>query len=142
MSARRTIFLLAATVCFAGFAAAYADENRFGDEAVSDEALDASEEAPAPKAPEDDAETANLLIGSWKSMRHIVDYRADGTYAVDPKESRTTPSGTWKVLDGFLLKQPSDGAPQKIKILSATRDEIVLEAENGRAYRITRVPTT
>jgi hypothetical protein len=70
----------------------------------------------------DDATLSRLLVGTWHGHRHDTQYRADGTWILDPPDEGDNTHGKWRIEHGRLIEtwrfngEPSD---------STTVDEII-----------------
>jgi hypothetical protein len=51
----------------------------------------------------DDATLSRLLVGTWHSHRHETQYRADGTWVVDPPDEGDNTHGKWRIEHGRLI---------------------------------------
>ena len=52
----------------------------------------------------DDATLSRLLIGTWHGHRHDTEYRADGTWILDPPDEGDNSRGKWRIEHGRLIK--------------------------------------
>ena len=52
----------------------------------------------------DDATLSRLLIGTWKGPRHETQYRADGTWMLDPPDEGDNTHGKWRIEHGKLIE--------------------------------------
>jgi hypothetical protein len=52
----------------------------------------------------DDATLSRLLIGTWKGPRHETQYRADGTWILDPPDEGDNTRGKWRIEHGRLIE--------------------------------------
>ena len=52
----------------------------------------------------DDATLSRLLVGTWKGPRHETQYRADGTWVLDPPDEGDNTRGKWRIEHGRLLE--------------------------------------
>ena len=65
----------------------------------------------------DDATLSRLLIGTWHSHRHDTQYRADGTWIMDPPDQGDNTRGKWRIEHGRLIEtwrfsdETSDSSP-------------------------------
>jgi hypothetical protein len=70
----------------------------------------------------DDATLSRLLVGTWHGYRYDTQYRADGTWILDPPDEGDNTHGKWRIEHGRLIEtwrfsgEPSD---------STTVDEII-----------------
>ena len=48
----------------------------------------------------DDATLSRLLVGTWKGPRHETQYRADGTWVLDPPDEGDNTRGKWRIEHG------------------------------------------
>ena len=51
----------------------------------------------------DDAALTKLLVGTWHGHRHDNQYRADGTWVMDPPDDGTNSHGKWRIEKGKLI---------------------------------------
>ncbi len=51
----------------------------------------------------DDATLTKLLLGTWHGHRHDNQYRADGTWVMDPPDDGTNSHGKWRIDKGKLI---------------------------------------
>jgi hypothetical protein len=85
-------------------------------------------------------EAAALLIGRWEGGRHTVEYRADGTFSLDPDPGEWFPLGTWEIEGGFLVERwKDDGKTERSQILSLGRTELIIRSGAGKEYTLRRV---
>jgi hypothetical protein len=52
----------------------------------------------------DDATLSRLLIGTWHGHRHDTQYRADGTWIMDPPDEGNNTRGKWRIEHGRLIE--------------------------------------
>ena len=52
----------------------------------------------------DDATLSRLLVGTWHGHRHDTQYRADGTWIMDPPDEGDNSRGKWRIEDGRLIE--------------------------------------
>jgi hypothetical protein len=52
----------------------------------------------------DDATLSRLLVGTWKGPRHETQYRADGTWVLDPPDEGDNTRGQWRIEHGRLIE--------------------------------------
>ena len=52
----------------------------------------------------DDATLSRLLGGTWKGPRHETQYRADGTWVLDPPDDGDNTRGKWRIEHGRLIE--------------------------------------
>ena len=52
----------------------------------------------------DDATLTRLLIGTWQGPRHETQYRADGTWVLDPPDEGDNTRGKWRIEHGRLIE--------------------------------------
>src|SRR5882724_1857883 len=55
-------------------------------------------------APPDDATLSRLLVGTWHGHRHDTQYRADGTWIMDPPDEGDNSRGKWRIEHGRLIE--------------------------------------
>lgn len=52
----------------------------------------------------DDATLSRLLVGTWHGYRHDTQYRADGTWILDPPDEGDNSRGKWRIEHGRLIE--------------------------------------
>ena|SRR5215472_13440265 len=52
----------------------------------------------------DDATLTRLLIGTWQGPRHETQYRADGTWVLDPPDDGDNTRGSWRIEHSRLIE--------------------------------------
>jgi hypothetical protein len=52
----------------------------------------------------DDATLSRLLVGTWHGHRHDTEYRADGTWIMDPPDEGENSRGKWRIEHGRLIE--------------------------------------
>jgi hypothetical protein len=52
----------------------------------------------------DDATLSKLLVGTWQGPRHQTEYRADGTWVLDPPDEGDNTRGKWRIEHGRLIE--------------------------------------
>ena len=52
----------------------------------------------------DDASLTRLLVGIWQGHRHQTEYRADGTWVLDPPDEGDNTRGKWRIEHGRLIE--------------------------------------
>ena len=52
----------------------------------------------------DDAALSRLLVGTWHGHRHDTQYRADGTWILDPPDEGDNTRGKWRIEHGKLIE--------------------------------------
>jgi hypothetical protein len=52
----------------------------------------------------DDATLSRLLVGTWQGPRHETQYRADGTWILDPPDEGDNTRGKWRIEHGRLIE--------------------------------------
>jgi hypothetical protein len=52
----------------------------------------------------DDATLSRLLVGTWHGPRHETQYRADGTWILDPPDEGNNMRGKWRIEHGRLIE--------------------------------------
>ena len=52
----------------------------------------------------DDATLSRLLVGTWHGHRHETQYRADGTWLLDPPDEGDNTHGKWRLEHGRLIE--------------------------------------
>jgi hypothetical protein len=58
----------------------------------------------APQLLPDDATLSLLLVGTWHGHRHDTQYRADGTWIMDPPDEGDNSRGIWRIEHGKLIE--------------------------------------
>jgi hypothetical protein len=51
----------------------------------------------------DDATLSRLLVGTWHGRRHDTEYRADGSWIMDPPDEGDNSRGKWRIEHGKLI---------------------------------------
>ena len=51
----------------------------------------------------DDATLSRLLVGTWHGHRHDTQYRADGTWIMDPPDEGDNSRGKWRIEHARLI---------------------------------------
>ena len=57
----------------------------------------------APQLLPDDATLSRLLVGTWHGHRHDTQYRADGTWIMDPPDEGDNSRGKWRIEHARLI---------------------------------------
>jgi hypothetical protein len=52
----------------------------------------------------DDTTLSRMLVGTWKGPRHETQYRADGTWVLDPPDDGDNTRGKWRIEHGRLIE--------------------------------------
>jgi hypothetical protein len=52
----------------------------------------------------DDATLSRLLVGTWHGHRHDTEYRADGTWIMDPPDEGDNSRCKWRIEHGRLIE--------------------------------------
>jgi len=52
----------------------------------------------------DDATLSRLLVGTWHGHRHDTQYRADGTWILDPPDEGDNTHGKWRIEHGRSIE--------------------------------------
>jgi len=52
----------------------------------------------------DNATLTRLLVGTWQGPRHETEYRADGTWIMDPPDEGENSRGKWRIEHGRLIE--------------------------------------
>ena len=52
----------------------------------------------------DDAALTRLLVGTWQGPRHETEYRADGSWILDPPDEGDNTRGKWRIEHGRLIE--------------------------------------
>ncbi|MFL6500977.1 MAG: hypothetical protein ACJ8LL_09750 [Candidatus Udaeobacter sp.] len=107
----------------------------------------------------DDATLTQLLIGTWKGPRHETQYRADGTWVLDPPDEGDNTRGKWRIEHGRLIEtwrftNETDNSSSVEEIVELTdktfKSRIILQEGPGKPegqvlpsqiFTVTRVTT-
>jgi hypothetical protein len=113
--------------------------SKFSDTAISGISLDLEEFNfdPPQAAPAVAADRKTLIVGRWQGARHVKEFRADGTFLLDP-EPGAPPLGTWRII-GDKLEQKWESGTDQDTIVSITRDEMVIRSQAGKEYSLRRI---
>ena len=57
----------------------------------------------APQLLPDDTTLSRLLVGTWHGHRHDTQYRADGTWIMDPPDEGDNSRGKWRIEHARLI---------------------------------------
>ena len=52
----------------------------------------------------DDSTLSRFLVGTWQGPRHETQYRADGTWILDPPDEGDNTRGKWRIEHGRLIE--------------------------------------
>ncbi len=89
----------------------------------------------------DDATLSKLLIGTWQSPRLHTQYRADGTWVLDPPDEGDNTRGKWRIEHGRLIEtwrladetEDSSSVEEIIELSENTfRSRIILQEGPGK----------
>ena len=89
----------------------------------------------------DDATLSRLLVGTWKGPRHETQYRADGTWVLDPPDEGDNTRGKWRIEHGRLIEtwrftdetEDSSSVEEIIELTEQTfKSRIILQEGPGR----------
>lgn len=112
---------------------------KFSDTAISDISIDL-EEFNREENPAEPADLASLVAGCWEGARHTTEYRADGTFMLDPEPGEWIPLGHWKLEGNVLVaKWKNSGETDRSTIVSIDGKELVIRAASGKEYTLRRV---
>src|SRR3954447_6520937 len=107
----------------------------------------------------DDATLSQLLVGTWKGPRHETQYRADGTWILDPPDDGDNTRGKWRIEHGRLIEtwrltdetEDSSSVQEIIELTEKTfKSRIILQEGTGKPegqalpseiFTVTRVTT-
>jgi hypothetical protein len=105
----------------------------------------------------DDATLTRLLVGTWKGPRHETQYRADGTWVLDPPDDGDNTRGKWRIEHGRLIEtwrftdEDSSSVEEIIELTEITfKSRIILQEGPGKPegqvlpteiFTVTRVTT-
>jgi hypothetical protein len=92
---------------------------------------------------QDDETLTRLLIGTWQGPRHETQYRADGTWVLDPPDEGDNTRGKWRIEHGRLIEtwrftdEDSDSSSVE-EIIELTekvfRSRIILQEGPGKPH--------
>jgi hypothetical protein len=73
----------------------------------------------------DDATLSRLLVEMWHGHRHDTEYRADGTWILDPPDEGNNTRGKWRIEQGRLIEtwrftDETEGSSSAEKIIELT----------------------
>jgi hypothetical protein len=106
----------------------------------------------------DDATLSKLLIGTWQGPRHQTQYRADGTWILDPPDEGDNTRGKWRiehgrVIETWRLAEETDDSSSVEEIIELTettfKSRIILQEGPGKPegqvlpseiFTVTRIP--
>lgn len=112
---------------------------RFSDTAISGISVDL-EEFNYGEKPVVPADLASLVAGRWEGARHTTEYRADGTFMLDPEPGEWVPLGHWKIEgDVLVAKWKDSGETSSSAIVSINDKEMVIRAANGKEYTLRKL---
>jgi hypothetical protein len=89
----------------------------------------------------DDATLSRLLIGTWKGPRHETQYRADGSWVLDPPDDGDNTRGKWRIEHGRLIEtwrltdetEDSSSVEEIIELTEKTfKSRIILQEGPGK----------
>jgi hypothetical protein len=89
----------------------------------------------------DDATLSKLLIGTWQGPRHQTQYRADGTWILDPPDEGDNTRGKWRiehgrVIETWRLAEETDDSSSVEEIIELTettfKSRIILQEGPGK----------
>ena len=89
----------------------------------------------------DDATLTRLLVGTWKGPRHATEYRADGTWFLDPPDEGDNTRGKWRIEHGRLIEtwrftdetEDSSSVQEIIELTEKTfKSRIILQEGPGK----------
>ena len=89
----------------------------------------------------DDASLTQLLIGTWKGPRHETQYRADGTWVLDPPDEGDNTRGKWRIEHRRLIEswrfadetEDSSSVQEIIELTEKTfKSRIILQEGPGK----------
>jgi hypothetical protein len=107
----------------------------------------------------DDATLSQLLVGTWKGPRHETQYRADGTWVLDPPDEGVNTRGKWRIEHARLIEtwrftdetEDSSSVEEIIELTEKVfKSRIILQEGPGRPegqvlpseiFTVTRVTT-
>jgi len=89
----------------------------------------------------DDAALTRLLVGTWQGPRHETEYRADGSWILDPPDEGDNTRGKWRIEHGRLIEtwrftdetEDSSSVQEIIELTEKTfKSRIILQEGPGR----------
>jgi hypothetical protein len=107
----------------------------------------------------DDATLSRLLVGTWQGPRHQTEYRADGTWVLDPPDDGDNTRGKWRIEHGRLIEtwrftdetEDSSSVEEIVELTENTfKSRIILQEGPGKPegqvlpsdiFTVTRVTT-
>ena len=77
----------------------------------------------------DDATLTRRILGTWHSYRHDTQYRADGTWILDPPDDGQNTCGKWRIEHGKLIETwrfvgESSDSTTVDEVIELTRDTL------------------
>jgi len=89
----------------------------------------------------DDAALTRLLVGTWLGPRHETEYRADGSWILDPPDEGDNTRGKWRIEHGRLIEnwrftdetEDSSSVQEIIELTEKTfKSRIILQEGPGK----------
>jgi len=89
----------------------------------------------------DDAALTRLLVGTWQGPRHETEYRADGSWILDPPDEGDNTRGKWQIEHGRLIEtwrftdetEDSSSVQEIIELTEKTfKSRIILQEGPGK----------
>jgi hypothetical protein len=89
----------------------------------------------------DDATLSRLLVGTWHGHRHVTEYRADGTWIMDPPDEGDNSRGKLRIEHG-RLSPPMLSFPESSRTDCETTHRLRSWRESGLSRHSWRLSLT